>query len=214
MRLPNFTAEHSLYKSINNYRLISIYANVTNFSVYPSQDDDGFPGPVPVQRCTSDEDCLLSGFGGQCIDGMCKCLPPRKICNSVCVDVSNNPVHCGNCNTPPEGCKFPRQCTNGMCICPPPANWCPPDGCVFPNDKRHCGMCNNHCDDFRADCENGRCVCSAAFRPCGTNDCCDQNEDCMDGRCVRRPPPKPPTTPTGNGDRYPPHPKPPSHQQQ
>jgi hypothetical protein len=75
----------------------------------------------------------------------------------MCVDLRNNPNHCGECrNACPSG-----RCMGGSCAgaCPDGETVCPPlRRCVnLQNNRNHCGQCNRACPLLQV-CRMGTCV--------------------------------------------------------
>ena len=127
--------------------------------------------------------CAL-GSSGACIQeysledldesGGPECLEGETVCEGDCVNLRNDPGHCGNCGLE---CDENEVCENGSCVsacapacdastelcveadcvCRPPYEAC--DGvCVdTSSDAGHCGVCRNPCDVGEA-CREGDCI--------------------------------------------------------
>jgi hypothetical protein len=50
-----------------------------------------------------------------CVNGACACISGMTRCNGACVDLKNDPTHCGACDA---GCAVGGSCANGACQCP------------------------------------------------------------------------------------------------
>jgi hypothetical protein len=146
-----------------------------------------------------------------CIEGRCGivCDPGYTQCGEICVDLLNNALHCGACETPcPDG----KVCREAGCRCD--EGGCPPDfvqdpetcacvcregltrcgeGCVdLLTDPDHCGGCGAICAS--GECINGACSCAGPTFGCAAPDeccsgtccegvCCGAGEACGKGRC-------------------------------
>lgn len=95
-----------------------------------------------------------------------KVKPPPPVCNKVlcgsnCVDLQNNPLHCGRCY---RQCKRSEQCVRGFCRCPFGTIDC--NGrCLskakMDTDNGNCGGCGLTCyNSGRSSCQGGKCICS------------------------------------------------------
>ncbi len=110
---------------------------------------------------TCNANCTIATGG--CTDPTC--VPPRKLCGTICADTSNDPMHCGACN------RFcPAPCQGGQCM-----------DCATPCAGFACGMVMNACGTF--DC--GSCAagfsCNAArmcVPGCTPTTCADQGANC------------------------------------
>jgi hypothetical protein len=134
---------------------------ITRNKPYGSSCGDGFcDGNNVCLQCLDDGDCTDSGIPNSvtiCSGGFCayQCLAPYTDCpNGIgCIDINNDPDHCGSCD---HVCSIPNghaTCANGACAiagCLPgyaDCNEIPTDGCeVFTDeDPDHCGACNIAC---------------------------------------------------------------------
>ena len=112
------------------------------------------------------------------------CDPPCSsgltCCGGKCIDLRNDPKHCGDCNVVCAS----GLCVNGLC-CPPGATKCGNACCSFTccggntcvdtrHDINNCGSCGNKCNASQCQtCQNGTCV----FR-------CTNGQVCQNGTCV------------------------------
>jgi hypothetical protein len=53
----------------------------------------------------------------RCDNGVCKaqCTAPRTNCNNACIDLQNDPLHCGNCFGGGSVCDSDEVCVQGDC---------------------------------------------------------------------------------------------------
>jgi len=124
------------------------------------------------------------------------CEEPTWPCGSACVNLSNDPHHCGGCG---QACAPTQVCYQGLCLggCPTGTEDCE-RRCVFlATDEQHCGACGltcaaqalccqGDCVDARSDPEN----CGACERTCAPGMFCREGEcsagcqpDCVDRAC-------------------------------
>jgi hypothetical protein len=92
--------------------------------------------------------------GGQCNQGVCSCDGKGGTdCSGECVDLSSDPLHCGDCRFPcPEG----WDCIDGLCKCEGDKELCTGMVCVdTANDPSNCGGCRASCP---LACVAGACV--------------------------------------------------------
>lgn len=114
-----------------------------------------------------------------------QCPPGLTNCSGKCVNLNNDPKHCGDCDV---------KCASGLCVnglcCPPGAVQCGNSCCSFTccggntcvdinNDKNNCGSCGNVCPST-ATCNSGKCICPTGSPPCG-NTCCTTGQVCLNG---------------------------------
>lgn len=96
---------------------------------------------------------------------------PLVACGEDCVDVSNDPAHCGGCDTP---CAGGELCVDSVCqpVCPMGQVEC--GGACFDTNAsaEHCGGCDMPCDPAEV-CMGG--VCALA---------CDPGLEACNGACV------------------------------
>jgi hypothetical protein len=123
--------------------------------------------------------------------------PTNQRCSGVCVDLSNDPLNCGNCAT---ACTSTQICSGGQCVCPPEnPDACGPRCVNLQTATTDCGTCYNTCSPKR--CISGQCACGATDITCGTDgacydpmtdlkhcgDCntaCGQYDKCIQGQCA------------------------------
>ncbi len=121
----------------------------------PLPGDDAGPGSDVVPRV----DVVLPGDVGP------GCLAPRRVCQGQCVDVRNDPRHCGACGI---FCGGGQTCAAGRCQggCPDGQVSCA-GACVdLGTDPRHCGACGLACPSGRT-CVQGACRPSTMMVPFG-----------------------------------------------
>jgi hypothetical protein len=93
------------------------------------------------------------GIGQACQGGQCVCPTGQSFCVDRCVDVQNNPDHCGSCDS---ACDANRGCTNGKCGCVRGETACA-SGCVDTKaDIKNCGSCGLVCGEGKI-CGDGEC---------------------------------------------------------
>lgn len=116
-----------------------------------------------------------TGGGGRiedpiCDNGTCMCADTLVLCDDICVDLSQNTNHCGECG---QECGTGGICVSGNCQCGDGALQC--DGeCVDPSsDVDNCGECGRDCDRGES-CISGQCQ---------ALECADGEVAC-DGECV------------------------------
>lgn len=129
------------------------------------------------------------------------CPAGHATCDDACVDLQEDPAHCGSCGNACGG--DAPFCVDGVCVdrCRPLANC---DGvCVsLRSDPAHCGSCDRVCGDEAPFCGEGECFarCPNGIAPCGEGECPDTTSDprhcggcdnacgaeqrCQDGQCV------------------------------
>jgi len=118
------------------------------------------------KACASDELCAAGSCkpnttgcsppcaGDQtCQSGRCLCPSGEALCEGRCVDVLNNPDHCGSCGF---ACDAELGCTKGVCGCARGESACS-NGCVdTQSDSANCGTCGVKCDEGEL-CSEGEC---------------------------------------------------------
>ena len=95
------------------------------------------------------------GGGGDGDGGPQGCDIGETRCDGVCVDLDEDPDHCGDCDT---DCIDDDVCSEGMCapVCEPPTTLCG-NVCVdLDTDPDHCGSCPNECESGL--CVDGECA--------------------------------------------------------
>lgn len=101
-----------------------------------------------------------------------------KRCGPECVDVTSNPLHCGDCGKPCAASE--RECVDGACTCPAETHAVCDEICVdLRSDLANCGTCGRICPADRI-CSDGACVCdpTQGTTLCGTK-CVDLMTDPM-----------------------------------
>ncbi|MCA9594708.1 MAG: hypothetical protein KC776_15415 [Myxococcales bacterium] len=123
--------------------------------------------------------CLNACPTGQvCQEGKCttNCTPPFTQCGDSCVEVNDNPLHCGSCDhkcTSPAG--GTGVCVQGNCnfVCSSDLTKCG-SGCVDINsDPQNCDGCGKGCfapANASGVCVGGACdfSCNAPYTKCGS----------------------------------------------
>lgn len=106
-----------------------------------------------------------------------KCKSGTTKCGNACVNLQNNPAHCGGCNRP---CAAGTSCVNGSCQgtggCQSPNTLCGSSCVDTRTDRNNCGTCGNTCTSGQ-NCVNSSCV-SACNPPCAAG------RDCYQGTCT------------------------------
>jgi hypothetical protein len=130
-------------------------------------------------------------------------MPGLELCGSNCLDVMNNPAHCGGCKTK---CAKREACFSGVCGCRQGFAKCG-EACVnLDSDPSNCGACGVDCSEDSA-CSKGVCMkqgCPGSATTCkgkkGGEGCvdtasdpshcgscegeCDTSEVCVAGSCA------------------------------
>ena len=138
----------------------------------PPTGDVGGAGGATVAATGGSPDVSSGGVtatGGAPIatGGAAPCLTNQK-CDNVCVDLSNDPTHCGDCSV---ACLPSQICSDGQCVCPTEI----PDLCGarcvnLQTSTTDCGTCYNGCSPKR--CIAGACGCAATDVTCGADGAC------------------------------------------
>lgn len=128
-----------------------------------------------------------------------ECPEGQKKCGERCVNLQNDPSHCGDCDTK---CDAGKLCEAGACSvsCQAGLKECGGTCVNTKTDERHCGDCNNACKSGEActeskcevGCPEGQTACSGLCvntktdlkncGACGTT--CKEGEACKDGACT------------------------------
>jgi len=97
------------------------------------------------------------------------------VCDGGCVDISNDPSHCGGCN---NECQSGEECLDGSCTlqCLPPFINCSGVCANIIADENNCGGCGVQCAP------NQQCFFGACLG--GSGDVCSVDEDCASAACV------------------------------
>ncbi len=148
------------------------------------------------------------GSDAACTDGGCPC--GLTDCGGTCVDLANDPDHCGTCT---RSCQHWAYCAAGACTCLPTFTACGPSCLPLASDPDHCGGCNATPCGAGTKCEQSTCgtgACGAGLTPCdvsGRTSCvdlaagvpycgacgvvCAPDEVCAGGKCARYAPATP-----------------------
>lgn len=153
------------------------------------------PGCGIGNHCMSDRDCL----GGTCSGGIC-CPVGYTLCGDQCLNLQNDPDHCGDCELVCSATNVAmRSCGGGICdgTCSPGYEDCNSDklrdGCEtdVEGDPDHCGSCDGSCSgnhvavrtctagDCSGTCENGFANCDGDLKSNG----CEINEQADPSHC-------------------------------
>ena len=99
-------------------------------------------------------------------DGSTMCPAPQIDCGGVCVDPTNDPLHCGGCNF---ACAVERECSAAACTarCETGTVRCGAECVSLASNDDHCGACGRACADGTR-CANGACevVCPSGQALC------------------------------------------------
>jgi len=157
--------------------------------------------------CTGGQECHTSE-PNQPWFARCECPAGKTFCNGNCVDLQNDPQHCGSCA---RTCSAPSNgtalCSNGTCLsnCNTGYTKCGNNCFNLQTDAENCGRCDNECDDApnaaKDICTAGHCgfQCDWNTTQCG-NSCtelsldpdncgscgnkCSSSQTCAGGACV------------------------------
>jgi alpha-tubulin suppressor-like RCC1 family protein len=81
------------------------------------------------------------------------CIPSQTMCNTVCVDLQTDPLHCGNCT---NRCSDKGICSQGSCTCPGIQPGLCNGVCTdLATDRDNCGACGHVCP---WGCANAACI--------------------------------------------------------
>ncbi len=149
-----------------------------------SDDDAGPPGSPKPDASKPDASAIdaAAADSGSCWAGTSPCF-------GECVDLSNDPKHCGGCGVP---CAPSEVCGNGVCssTCPPGTTNCDGACADLSQSTTHCGTCGNAC--VAGICDSGKCGCADGAKtgdetdvdcggscaPCGAMKACALKSDC------------------------------------
>jgi hypothetical protein len=140
-----------------------------------SQCSNDFCCPAGQAGCGA----VCCAVGQSCVNGQCgsgtggsttNCAAGQTLCGSTCVNLQNDPNHCGSCG---HACPSGQSCAGGQCATGCAVGLTACNGvCVnLQTDPGNCGFCRRVCTVSET-CVNGNCVCPAD-RP-----------DFCDGSCV------------------------------
>jgi hypothetical protein len=88
-----------------------------------------------------------------CTNGACAC--GLSDCSGTCVDLANDPSHCGTCT---KSCSHFQYCHAGQCACLPGFTLCGDGSCHdLTSDPNHCGSCTHPACASGEKCENSAC---------------------------------------------------------
>lgn len=147
-------------------------------------------------QCHTDVRPFCAQCEGRCVDDHCYAPTRLVACGEQCVNLVNDPEHCGECG---NTCDENAICTEGQCeACPGGAMRCNNEVGFY----CACGACDTVCSELEA-CADGTCVCSLDADSCeldGVEYCTDVSSDpwncgrcdnvcpedriCQDGNCV------------------------------
>jgi Stigma-specific protein, Stig1 len=165
MTSPGFTAERSLYLSLQNYCTISS-------SVHTEM-------PAHTHKVWSTADHYYSY--DSLVSFAVRCPPGLTDCGGVCVNTDTDSSNCGSCNNP---CNAGQKCSSGYCTCT--LDSCP-GGLICNVVTGSCENCSSN-----SECRFGM-VCIGGLCNCGSlNNTCNPGEDCINGMCKPRCPPERP----------------------
>ncbi|HEY5957406.1 MAG TPA: hypothetical protein VIV60_12660, partial [Polyangiaceae bacterium] len=141
----------------------------------------GKPGIVPITAGETGIPIATAGAsaeGGTSTGGSTSvtCDAGLKRCGPDCVDVTSNPLHCGDCGLPCLASA--RECVAGQCVCPTGTHDVCDGICAdLRVDLANCGICGRICAADRV-CTDGVCICNPAKNTtqCGTK-CVDLMTD-------------------------------------
>ncbi|MGE3628333.1 MAG: MopE-related protein [Sandaracinaceae bacterium] len=131
--------------------------------------------------------CHCDGASGGDSTGP-KCTGGTSCCaGSGCVNLSNDPLHCGSCTGTCSAAQ--GTCSGGTCRCGfgaacggTAASTCCAGGCVNTNTSTmHCGGCMMGCSAAQGTCNTGMCQCNGASACTGMPDnyCCGGGAGCV-----------------------------------
>lgn len=130
----------------------------------------------------------------------CGCPHHKKRCGSKCVDLKDNPQHCGACG---NACATSETCVSGTCqpaTCPAGQTNCSGHCVNLQNSPQNCGACGHQCGTSEvcsdgacgSACSSGETDCSGAcvdlqtdFNNCGAcGHACGPGQVCNGGTCA------------------------------
>ena len=142
-----------------------------------SSESSAFTSPATSTTSgeTSTGDPTSTGTSGEESTGP-SCAKPLGFCGDLCVDLENDPNHCGDCD---QICAQGLTCLEGQCgvACGPMAVACGETCTDLDLDPNNCGECEHTCDPGIA-CLNGVCTpdCAEGELLCGEL-CSNPNND-------------------------------------
>lgn len=87
--------------------------------------------------------CMPPCEGGQiCQSGSCACPTGQALCGDRCIDIMNDPDHCGACD---KACDATHGCSNGSCSCSRTESACATGCSDLQTDAKNCGSCGKAC---------------------------------------------------------------------
>ncbi|MFO0560894.1 MAG: hypothetical protein U0269_22945 [Polyangiales bacterium] len=132
---------------------------------------DGQDGGLDARRPSMD--AALDGARSDVVTELAARCPGATECAGMCVNVADDPRHCGGCG---RACAAGQGCIMGVCTaCAAPRLMCGAD-CINPdNTVQHCGGCGRSCPsrpNADARCSGGACSisCVGSFANCDRND--------------------------------------------
>lgn len=164
-------------------------------------DEACVEGECACLRSCGDRECGDDGCGGSCGlcgddrlcggGGQCLCVGALVDCGGACIDVRNDPGHCGGCDVL---CLVYELCVAGECSTEEPDGGCAPscEGRECSDDG--CGGSCGECDSNEMCASGGLCLCREELTDCGDNcvdvrshasHCGGCDQACLPGqRCV------------------------------
>lgn len=130
--------------------------------------EDGANGADAGASDAANDVVTPADTGPPCDGGACPCGLTE--CSGVCVDLQNDPNHCGSCGA---GLLHFQVCRAGQPECLPGFTFCNGACRDFASDPDHCGACSASVCTTGAKCENGVCgtgACGAPLTGCPASD--------------------------------------------
>ncbi len=122
-------------------------------------------------QSSPDDGAGALGSGG---GGSIACTPELTSCGQACVNLQNDPTHCGACGS---ACTPGQSCQNGACTCQGGLTQCGSSCVNLQSDGMNCGQCGTACTGGQA-CSVGACAtdCAQGLTKCGSS-CVDMVTD-------------------------------------
>jgi hypothetical protein len=200
MGAPGFSAETSLYRSLQHYTTVfALDADLRQVALPALPQNGGGPHCTPhCGKCMSDSS-VPTGCSRDCLDSTCNpysdpctgcagacsgCAHNQGCCKGVCTNLSSDSQNCGSCGL---RCPSGQVCSNGGCcpVCPAGQSCCNGTCVDLNNNSNNCGFCGNVCTGGMT-CQGGTCACPAG-RPTDCGGTCvnlgDSSSNC--GSCGR-----------------------------
>lgn len=169
-----------------------------NLQINPQHCGACYAACKPEERCDNSTCTLCPSSAPSCgpIGHQVCCI--FNCCNDTCVDINNNPKHCGKCA---EECKNNHHCDNGKCkSCPGHLHACGTSCCYrhqccnnsctdLQFNPFNCGQCGNACQAGQTCCHSvcvnlftDRFNCGSCGNVCALNHSCSSGQCCPDGQ--------------------------------